>query len=86
MYVVTDKWILAQKFRIPKIPFTIHMNLKKKEGQSVNTLIFLKRGNKISIEGVTQTKYGEETEGMAIQRFPYLGIHPIDIPPNQTLL
>ena len=33
-YILTDKWILAQKLRIPKIQFTDHMKLKK-EDQSV---------------------------------------------------
>jgi hypothetical protein len=28
---LTNKWILAQNFRIPKIQFTHHMKLKKKE-------------------------------------------------------
>jgi hypothetical protein len=31
-YVLTDKWILAQKLGISKIQFTDHMKLKKKEG------------------------------------------------------
>jgi hypothetical protein len=31
-----DKWIFAQKLRIPKIQFTDHMKLKKKEDQSVD--------------------------------------------------
>jgi hypothetical protein len=53
------------------------MKLKKKEGQSVDTLILLRRGNKIPMEGVTEIKYGAETEGMTIQRLPHLGIHPI---------
>jgi hypothetical protein len=30
-YVLTDKWILAQKVRISKIQFTDHMKPKKKE-------------------------------------------------------
>jgi hypothetical protein len=47
----------------------------KKEDQSVDTLILLRRGNKIPMEGVT--KCGAETEGMTIQRLPHLGIHPI---------
>jgi hypothetical protein len=34
----------------------------KKEDQSVDTLILLRRGNKISMEGVTETKCGVETE------------------------
>jgi hypothetical protein len=28
------------------------------------------------MEGVTETKCGEEIEGMTIQRLPHLGIHP----------
>jgi hypothetical protein len=34
-YALTHKWILDQKFRIPKIQFTDYMKLKKKEDQSV---------------------------------------------------
>jgi hypothetical protein len=30
-YALTDKWILAQKLAIPKIQFTDHMKLMKKE-------------------------------------------------------
>jgi hypothetical protein len=36
-YALTDKWILAQKLRIPKIQFAKHMKLKKKGDQSVDT-------------------------------------------------
>jgi hypothetical protein len=53
------------------------MRLKKKEDQSVDTLILPRRGNKIAMKGVTETKCGADTEGMTIQRPPYLGIHPI---------
>jgi hypothetical protein len=38
------------------------MKLKKKGEQSVDTSIFLRRGNKIPMEGVTETKYGAESE------------------------
>jgi hypothetical protein len=62
------------------------MKLKKKEDQSVNTSICLRRGNKIPMEGVTETKCGAETEGMTIQRLPHLGIHPINNHQTQTLL
>jgi hypothetical protein len=41
-----------------------HMKLKKKEDQSMDTSILLRRGNKILMEGVTETKCGAETEGM----------------------
>jgi hypothetical protein len=77
-YTLTDKWILAQKVRIPMIQFTKHMKLKKKGDQSVDTSILLRRGNKISMEKVTETKCGAETEGKTIQRLPHLGIHLIN--------
>ena len=53
------------------------MKLKKKEEQSVDTSIFLRRGNKIPTEGVIDTKCEAETEGKVIQRLLCLGIHPI---------
>jgi hypothetical protein len=37
-----------------------------KEDQIVDTLILLRRGNKIPMEGVTETKVRAETEGMTI--------------------
>jgi hypothetical protein len=52
------------------------MKLKKKEDQSMGTSIFLRRGNKIPMEGVTGTTFREKTEGMAIQRLPHLGSIP----------
>jgi hypothetical protein len=63
LYVLTDKWILAQKLRIPKIQDTKHMKLKKNEDQSLDTLPLLRIGNKTPMEGVTETKYGAETKG-----------------------
>jgi hypothetical protein len=71
---------------IPKIQFTKHMKLKKKEDQSVDTSVLLRRGNKIPTEVVTETKCEAETEGMTIQRLPHLGIHLINNHQNQTLL
>ena len=62
------------------------MKLKKKEDQSVDTSFLLRMGNKIPMEGVTETKCGAETEGMTIQRLPHLGIHPINNHQTQTLL
>jgi hypothetical protein len=61
------------------------MKLKKKEDQSVDTLILLSRGNKMTMERVTETKFRAETEGMTIQRLPHLGIHPINNHQTQTL-
>ena len=51
---------------MPKIKFTDHRKLKKKEDKSVDTLVLLRRENKITMEGVTETKYGAETEAKAI--------------------
>jgi hypothetical protein len=62
------------------------MKLKKKEDQSVDTSILLRRGNNISMEGVTKTQFGAETEGMTIQRLTHLGIYPINNHQTQTLL
>jgi hypothetical protein len=45
----------------------------KKEDQSVNTSILLRRGNKTPMEGVTETKFGAEVERRTIQRLPPLG-------------
>jgi hypothetical protein len=39
------------------------MKLKKKEDQSVDTSLLLRMENKIPMEGVTETKFGAETEG-----------------------
>jgi hypothetical protein len=47
----------------------------KKEDQSVNASVLLRRGNKILMGGNTETKCGVETEGKAIQRLLHLGIH-----------
>jgi hypothetical protein len=66
----------SQKLEIPKIQFTNHMKLKRKEDQSVDTSILPRSGNKIPMEGVTETKWGAETERMTIQRLCHLGIHP----------
>jgi hypothetical protein len=54
----------------------------KNEDQSVDNSILLRRGNKIPMEGVTESKCGAETEGMTIHRLPHLGIYPIYKPPN----
>jgi hypothetical protein len=62
------------------------MKLQKKEDQSVDTLILIRRGNKIPMEGVTETENGTESEGMTIQRLLHLRIHPIYNHKTQTLL
>ena len=62
------------------------MKLKKKEDQSVDTLLLLRMWNKIPMEGVTETKFRGEMEGRTIQTLPHLGIHPIYNQQTQTLL
>ena len=62
------------------------MKLKKNKDQSVDTLPLLRIGNKTPMEGVTETKFEAETEGMTIQKLPVLGIHPINNHQTQTLL
>jgi hypothetical protein len=52
----------------------------------MDTSILLRRGNKIPMEGVIEAKFRKETERMAIQKLPYLGIHPIYNHQIQTLL
>jgi hypothetical protein len=84
-YALTDKWILAQNCGIPKIQFTYHMKLKK-EDNSVDILVLLKRGIKIPKGGNTETKFGEETEGKVIQLLSHLGIDVIYSYQSQTLL
>jgi hypothetical protein len=49
----------------------------KKEDQSMDTSFLLRMGKKISMEGVTETKFGAKTEGRTMQRLPHTGIHPI---------
>ena len=48
------------------IQFTDHMKLKKKEGQTVDALVLLKKGDKIFTGGNMEAKYGAETEGKII--------------------
>ena len=65
---------------------TIHRphEAQEKEDHSVDTLVLLRKGNKIPMERVT--KFRAETEGMTIQRLTHLGIHPIYSYQAQTLL
>ena len=60
--------------------------IKKKEDQLMDTSFLLRLGNKIPMEGVTETKYVAEWKGWTIQRLPYPGIHPIISHQTQTLL
>jgi hypothetical protein len=57
----------------------------KKEDQTVDTSFLLRMGNKIPMDGVTETKFGAEPEGMTIMRLPHLGIYHINNHQTQTL-
>jgi hypothetical protein len=61
------------------------MKLKKKKDQSVDSSFLLRMRNKIPMEGVTETKFRTEPEGMTIQRLPHLGMHPINNHQAQSL-
>jgi hypothetical protein len=51
------------------------MKLKKKEDQSVDASVLLRKGNKILMGANMETKCRAETEGKAIQRLSHLGVH-----------
>jgi hypothetical protein len=62
-------------------------NTRKSRRGKTNGWIFLIRiGNKIAMEGVTETKFGTDRKGWTIQRLPHPGIHPIISHHIQTLL
>ena len=80
-------WLLGIELQISgNIQDTNCKTHEIREEGSVDTSILLRRGNKTPMEGVTETKYGVETEEMTIQRLPYLGIHHIYNHQNHTLL
>jgi hypothetical protein len=66
--------------------YTIHSPHETQEEGRPKYGYFLRRGNKIPIGGVTETKCGAETEGKAIQRLPHLVIHLKYNHQTQTLL
>jgi hypothetical protein len=72
-----SKKIQNPKKKRKKNQFTDHMKLKKKEDQSVDISVLLRRGNKIPMEGITEEKSRGETEGKDTQRLTHLRIHTI---------
>jgi hypothetical protein len=50
-YILTDKWILAIKYKIPMIYPTDPKTLNKREGPSKDAWITVRRGNKTVIGG-----------------------------------
>jgi hypothetical protein len=61
------------------------MKLKKKEDQSMDTLVLLRSGHKIPMGGDTEKKCEAEPEGKTIQRLPHLNIHHMCSHQIQTL-
>ena len=55
LFVSVNKWILAQKLRIPTIQLGDHVKLKEKEDQSVDALVLLRRG-----QDTHWRKYGDK--------------------------
>jgi hypothetical protein len=47
------------------------MKLKKEENQSLDTSLLLRMGNKLLMEGITETKFRAGPEGMTMQRLSY---------------
>jgi hypothetical protein len=84
-YALTDKQTLAQKLRIPKIDTICKTHETEEERPKCGYFFLLRMGNKIPMEGVTETKFGAETEGPTIQRLPHPGIRPINNHQIQTL-
>jgi hypothetical protein len=52
------------------------MKFKRKEDQSVDTWILLKRGNKLPMEGVTETKFGDGRKEGPFRDCPIQGSIP----------
>ena len=76
---------IIPELRIPKIQFANLMKLKK-EDQSVDTSFLLRMGNKIPMEGVTETKFVAKTKGWTIQRLPHQGDPSHNQPPNSDTI
>jgi hypothetical protein len=62
------------------------MKLKKKEDQSMDSSLLLRKRNKILTGTNMETKSRAESEGKVIQRLSYLVIHPIYSHQTLTLL
>jgi hypothetical protein len=57
------------------IQFAKQKKIKKNEDQSMDSSFFLRIGNKIPMEWVTEIKFGAKVKGWTIQRLTHLGIH-----------
>ena len=62
------------------------MKVKEKEDKGVDTLSLLRMGNKIPMEGITETMFGAVMKVWIIQILPHPRIHPIFSHQSQTLM
>jgi hypothetical protein len=62
------------------------MKLKKKADQSVDTLVLLRRWNRIPMGEDIEKMYGAETGGKAIQRLPPGDPSHIQLPSPDTIV
>ena len=60
MYILTDKWILYKKLRIPMLELTDYVKPKKKAEQSMNASVRLRREKKIIMGGRDRKGSGKE--------------------------
>jgi hypothetical protein len=51
MFFLLELHMVEKKLRIPTIQLTDHVKLKKKEDQSVDASVLLRKGNKIITRG-----------------------------------
>jgi hypothetical protein len=58
----------------------------KREDQIVDTSLLLRMGNKIPMEGVTETKFGAKMERRTFQRLLHPEIHPINNRQTETCI
>jgi hypothetical protein len=84
-YVLTDKQILAQKLRIPKIQITDHIKLKKKD-QSGMFQSFLGGGTKYSREEIWRQSVEQRLKERPSRDCPTWGSIPYTVNKTQTLL
>jgi hypothetical protein len=77
---------LPPKSKNPRLLIKAKEILSENSPENVDTSFLLRMGNKIPMEGVTETKFRAETEERIIQRLTHLGIHPIYNHQTQTLL
>ena len=74
-FVLTEKWILAPKFRIPKIQFIDHMKLKKKTKVWV-LQSFLEKGTKYSVEQIWRQSAQQKLKERSTRDCPTWGFIP----------